>query len=301
MSPYPWPAFGPRPLLGANGTEAMQALLSDAASLVDYLKVGPFMARDVVAELAAHYPLMLHLDENLGNHSLPRLEKVQPILDWIALTGTPWTSAHIGFRVAGITLHESLAPQAAPDVLTRAEALANIVGNARALAQALPVPLLLENIPLFPNLAYLGVSEPEFVAEVIEATGCNLLLDLAHARVTANVLGCTVEDYLAKLPLERTIELHLSGPRPNRMLGERMQTMVRESARSIAGQLPFDDDSLVDAHAPLQEEDYALLEAVLRRAEPKAISLEYYREPVALREQLVRLGQRLGRGVVSPI
>lgn len=291
-----WPADAGRPLLGANGTSAMRSLLEAGEShLVDYLKVGPFMGRPIIAELAARYPLLLHLDDTLSGHGLPSPEMVGRLSDWIALTGTPWTSEHIGFSVANVDLDGALITQAASDLLPREQALANIVRNARHLAAHLPVPLLLENLPLFPNLAHMFICEPDFVAEVIEETGCGLLLDLAHARVTADILGYAVEDYLSRLPLARVVEIHLSGPRPHRELDARRQALVSENARSVAHLLSFDGHNLVDAHEPLQEVDYALLEWTLARTEPRAISLEYFRDPTLLRGQLLRLGKLLGR------
>ena len=296
LTPYPWPAFGSRPLLGANGTDAMLALLSQGGTdLVDYLKVGPFMGTQAIAELASHHPLMLHLDDTLSGHTPLPDQAVERILDWVQLTGTPWTSEHIGFSVPDVTLDKALVTQAASDLLSRKQALHNIKRNALALAQSLPVPLLLENVPLFPNLAHMHICEPDFIAEVIEDTGCEILLDLAHARVSADVLGYDVHDYLLRLPLTRVVELHLSGPRPARETDARRRALVRRNARSIAHLIHFGDHNLVDAHESLQEEDYALLEWVLACTQPRAISLEYFRRPEPLHEQLVRLGEILGR------
>jgi hypothetical protein len=46
---------------------------------------------------------------------------------------------------------------------------------------------------------------------------------------------------------------------------------------------------LVDAHEPLQEVDYALLDDVLARTRAQVVTLEYIRERKALLQQLVRL------------
>jgi len=292
----PWPEVDGRPLLGTNGTEAMQSLLQEGqGGLVDYLKVGPFMGQAAIAALRPFHPLLLHLDDTLSGRQLPSEEMVGRICGWVELCATPWASEHIGFSVPDTTLDGALVTQPAGALLTREEAQANIIRNARALAERLPVPLLLENLPLFPNLAHLHICEPDFVAQVIEETGCGLLLDLAHAQVSANVLGYEIHDYLLRLPLHRTVEIHLSGPRRLGDLEERRYNLVRSNAASIAHLLAFDEDNLVDAHAPMLEWDYALLEWALARTQPKAISLEYFREPEPLREQLVRLGEMIGR------
>lgn len=292
-----WPTIDHRPLLGANGTEAMMALLADGhAGLVDYLKVGPFMGRARVAALANEYPLMLHLDDTLSGQQLPSQETLERLADWVALSGTPWTSEHLGFGVADTDLDRALITQATSDLLPREVAWRNIVRNARTLASHLSVPLLLENIPLFPNLAHMHVCEPSFIASVIGETDCDLLLDLAHARVSADVLGYDIREYLLQLPLERVGELHLSGPRPISQMDARCQELVRENAKSVDHLISFSDGNLMDAHETMQEEDYCLLEWVLDRCHPKTISLEYYYDAALLREQLERLGEIIGVG-----
>ena len=48
-------------------------------------------------------------------------------------------------------------------------------------------------------------------SDVIHDTGCMLLLDLAHARITADTLGINVKDYINDLPLDRLVEMHITG------------------------------------------------------------------------------------------
>lgn len=283
-------------LLGANGTEAMQSLLEDGLrELVDYLKVGPFMGRETIEDLAAHSPLLMHLDDTLSGEEPLSPEAVATIQNWVEWSGSPWASEHIGFGVADVNLDQALIMQPASSLLPRDAAAHNIICNARHLASQLEVPLLLENLPLFPNVAHIHICEPDFVTKVIEASDCDLLLDLAHARAAADVLGYKVHAYLEALPLERTVEIHVSGPRRVYELAPARKQRIQANAASVPHLISFDENSLVDAHESLREPDYALLDWVLKRCRPKAISLEYYREPVALAQQLERLGEMLGR------
>jgi uncharacterized protein (UPF0276 family) len=153
--------------------------------------------------------------------------------------------------------------------LTRAELLANICRNVRALAAAIPVPLILENLDYCPGGAYEHICAPDFITTVLNETDAGLLLDLAHAQVSASRLGLPIKEYLGYLPLERARQLHISGPR-------------------------LRDGVLYDAHQPLLDADYALLEWVLGRARPLALTLEYNREEAALCVQLERLRGMLG-------
>lgn len=125
-----------------------------------------------------------------------------------------------------------------------------ICTTVRKLAPVLTVPLLLENLDYWPTGAYEYVSEPAFLADVLDTTDVEFLLDLAHARVAAGRLGIPIDDYLDRLPLNRVRELHVSGPR------------VR-------------DGVLMDAHESLDDEDRRLLARVLRASRPGAVTLEY--------------------------
>ncbi len=140
------------------------------------------------------------------------------------------------------------------------------------LKETLGVPLLLENLNYNATGAYEHICEPEVIRTVLAATDTYLLLDLAHAQVSASRLGFALDEYLAKLPLERVKQLHISSPR---LIGK----------------------TFADVHETLREPDYKLLERILRQTEPWAVTLEYYRDAEALLEQAERLSnKRSGSG-----
>ena len=110
-------------------------------------------------------------------------------------------------------------------------------------------------------------ADPGFISQVIEESGCHLLLDLGHARIAAHYRGEPERDYLARHPLDRVIEIHVSGPRPG----------------------PYPDGRLIDAHQPMLEADYELLAWVLAQSRPRAVTLEYSKDRAQIVTQLVRL------------
>ena len=70
----------------------------------------------------------------------------------------------------------------------------------------------LEHHPLTevnPNIR--PAADPEIFSQVVQDTGCMFLLDLAHARITADTLGVDVEDYIHDLPVDRLVEMHTTG------------------------------------------------------------------------------------------
>jgi uncharacterized protein (UPF0276 family) len=176
---------------------------------------------------------------------------------------------HLGFSAAEVGIGEGRM-RARTVQLGREELFENICRNVRGLAKAIPVPLFLENLDYNPGGAYEHVCEPEFIAAVLEESKADLLLDLAHARVSASRLGFSFADYLMRLPMERVRQVHVSGPR-------------------------LRDEVMVDAHEPLLEEDYTLLRELLDLTAPLALTLEYDRNETALKEQLGKLRAILKR------
>lgn len=70
----------------------------------------------------------------------------------------------------------------------------------------------LEHFPYteaLPNIR--TAADSRIFSQVILDTDCMLLLDLAHARITADTLDIPVKDYVRALPLDRLVELHITG------------------------------------------------------------------------------------------
>jgi len=72
--------------------------------------------------------------------------------------------------------------------------------------------IIIENVPYRPSGHVLRPSvEPELISKVIEQTGCGLLLDIPHARISAQSLGIDETEYFNRLPVHRLKELHFTG------------------------------------------------------------------------------------------
>jgi uncharacterized protein (UPF0276 family) len=256
--------------LAVSDFDLPRALLEAGRIEVDFLETGGHFVERTVAQFPDQ-PLLLH--NSVFNWSLAHpaaLEERQVVartLEALEYTRAPWLSVHLGFSAAEVLFDVHMTARS--PALPRAELLTTICRNVRALAAAIPVPLMLENLDYCPGGAYEHICVPDFIATVLNETGAGLLLDLAHARVSASRLGLPIEVYLGQLPLERVRQLHISGPR-------------------------LRDGVLYDAHQPLLDADYALLEWVLLRTQPLALTLEYNRDEVELCAELARLRVVLG-------
>ena len=140
---------------------------------------------------------------------------------------------------------------------------------------------------------------PEVISTVIEETGCSLLFDLSHARLSAHYLGCDVYRYIAALPVDRIRELHLTGI--HRIEGDLLAILHRsdldeDTIRRLEGRL-FD-------HLSLQERDWEFFAWALEQISdgawgtPWAVAFEYggmdgfwkeFTEADVLREQVPRI------------
>jgi uncharacterized protein (UPF0276 family) len=189
----------------------------------------------------------------------------------IRQAGTPWFSLHLGFASEIVRFDGHMLPESEP--LGREELLARVIESVARAKALLDVPLLLENLDYCPEGAYEHVCDPVFITDVLEATDTGLLLDIGHLRVTANWFDRDPVEMLLELPIERVVEIHLSGPRP------------------MAG----NNGLLDDVHDAIGEREAWLLRETLRRVTPKAVVLEYRKDADRLREQLAMVGSLIRR------
>jgi uncharacterized protein (UPF0276 family) len=121
----------------------------------------------------------------------------------------PLVSEHVSFvRAGGREIgHLTELP------MTR-EAVSVVARNVATLRRVLPdVPLLLENVArafVWGQTEH-DMSEGQFHAEVVEATGCDLLLDVGNLYANAVNAGLDPFAVLASYPLERIAMLHVAG------------------------------------------------------------------------------------------
>jgi uncharacterized protein (UPF0276 family) len=114
------------------------------------------------------------------------------------------------------------------------------------------IPLVLENSPYYSWYHYFKEScEPEFINELCEKGDCGFILDIAHARISAQNFKINVYEYIDALPLSKVIEIHLSGIREDTPIG------------------------FWDSHTMLDENDYTLLQYTLNKTKPEVVTIEY--------------------------
>lgn len=265
--------------LGATTTPALFSLLEQGSVAIDHIKVDADGGRKLIQRAQAYRPVLLHdiASHFWLNYADPfddaTMQAARAMLDQAQ---SPWFSTGIGASAepqGHTTPFWRGAPASA--LQSRATVLANIVRNGRRLQGWLNgVPLLLENYNYHPTNAYDYVCEPETFSDLIDAIGCAVLLDLAHARISAHNLGwADPRAYLQALPLPKVREIHINRPQVDPALGQ-----------------------MLDRHLPIQADDLDLLRWTLAHTPAvEAITLESEApDEAALLQEIAIVRQTLG-------
>ena len=255
------------PKLFVNYSPALAELAAAGETLFDGIEVGPWFSLEKIKGLKKeyeHWPFQFHSSGYLSGYA-GFSKKLKKLKTYHECTHSRWVTLHIELLpyyifAAGWHLGVYLPP---PNAEKRKKAFLRRLAEVK---KNMDIPILLENMAALPGSKYAFAASPETISEMLQKSGCGLLLDLPHARVAAAYQGLEVKDYLQRLPLDKVKQIHVSGP---------------ELKNGI----------LWDRHEIMQAEDYALLEWALKHSSPEILTLEYIREETALREQLSRLRQ----------
>ncbi|MDR1081855.1 MAG: DUF692 family protein [Deltaproteobacteria bacterium] len=165
--------------------------------------------------------------------------------------------------------HEGILPTS--PVMGRRAIVERSRANMELLRSFYEGPVAFENYNFYPTGLYNKVCDPDFMAEFLDRFGAGLVLDLAHAAISACNMGFEVERYLERLPLDRTVEIHVSRP-----------------------YLPAEPGRLgVDTHECPEDREWGWLRFVMERVETAGarplVLIEYYKDLGILRTAMLRL------------
>lgn len=239
-------------------------LLNSYPGSIDFVEIPYEQIRHApeVLAISSDLPVILHCASlSVAGAVLPSDDTVAEIARLVDITKTPWIGEHLSFVTAensqGGHSHEQCYPNAPFNIgysvsPPQDESSLALVDRAfERLRERFSVPLILENPPLYFPIPGSTMTQSEFINRVCVSTGCSLLLDLAHFFITCNTFGLVPLQEIDALPLERVMEVHLSGVRP-------------------------DSGVTWDDHAsPTPDILFTLLGRVLSRASLKAVTIEH--------------------------
>ena len=170
-----------------------------------YVDGGP--ALSALHRIRADYPLSLHgVGMSLGSTDPLDRAHLAKLARLIKRTEPALVSEHLCWSgVAGRVLNDLLplpyTEESLEHVCTRVVQVQDFLGRAIAV----------ENVSSYLAFADATIPEWEFVAAVVRRTGCKLLCDVNNIYVNAVNHGFDADAYLAAMPREAIVEIHLAG------------------------------------------------------------------------------------------
>lgn len=207
---------------------------------------------DLISEASRYCPVAVHFGLSAGRGRIKKKDwdEIKRIAEH---TQTPFINIHLESRrqdfpeIALRSADSKHQEQVFRHMIEEVQIAAKFFGAER---------IIVENVPYRLNGNVLRASvEPAVIRRVVQETGCGFLLDIPHARITANQLGMDEREYIASLPVHRLKELHFTG----------LENL----------------DGWLQDHTPAQPEDWALLDWVLEQIRsggwprPWLLALEY--------------------------
>lgn len=179
----------------------------------NYLGLGG-LPRRALREARSRVPVVTHgISLNVGGHSPLDEDYLRELSILLGELDAPWHSDHVCISGAhGIEYHDLL-----PVPMDRGT-LGRMATRATVAAARLRRPLLLENPTVYARLPGGELSEPAFLRELVETSGCKLLLDLNNVWVNCLNHGGDPVAYLEALPPDCVGQFHLAGYRPDEPL-----------------------------------------------------------------------------------
>ena len=183
----------------------------DALSFVEVV-VEDFMERGGHAlygldRIAERLPVLTHgLSLSLGGTDPLNDTYLEALSGFLQRYQPAWHSDHLGFcSQGGVSFHERLPVPFKRHVAHR------IAQRTRQVTARLQRPVAVKNITWHVRLGQPELDEPAFIREVLNEADAKLVLDLNSAYINAKNLGEDVGKWLARLPLQRIVEIHVAG------------------------------------------------------------------------------------------
>ena len=198
-------------------------------------------------QVRERYPIVTHgLTLSLGGVQPPPADYLTELRREIERLRSPWHSDHLCFSTAGARVLHDLLPLA----FSR-ENVARVSDRLRRVQDQLGVPMAMENISWYAHPGKPELPEAEFITAILERSGAGLVLDVNNVYVNAENHGFDPKRFIAGLPLERVVQIH------------------------VAGHTRFDDGFIIDTHgASVIDPVLDLLDFVIERTGPLPVLLE---------------------------
>lgn len=174
------------------------------------------MLPELLSDIALQYPISLHSTSmglgsavGINGDYLQRLKQLSQQINPILI------SDHACFTWSNINGKSVHAGDLLPLEFTQ-QSLQVMVDNVNQVQQLLGRQILVENLSAYVEFNFSDMSETEFLSELVEKTGCGLLVDLNNLLVNARNFSdqkplTVARKWLREVPSDAVGEIHLAG------------------------------------------------------------------------------------------
>jgi len=196
--------------LMVNFSDAAGELVRAGEIEVDFFKTPDW--EWIAAPASELRPVRVHFGVRIGAIGAWTYDR-QAVRRWLERTGTRFVNVHLSPQ--GMEMWNFDARWCDPGSVERATA--RLHRDIEIYTDTFgPAGVIVENVPFWNDkpedeLMCKPGALPEVIHETVMSHGCGLLLDFAHARITAAGLGMDPREYIQRLPVHRLRECHVSG------------------------------------------------------------------------------------------
>lgn len=160
-------------------------------------------------QILEHYRVVQHgVGLYLGSAQALNASYLRQLKSLVSRTKTPYLTDHLCWGSVDGKYSHDLLPLPYCELAIR-----TVVENLKAARDYLEVPIAVENVSSYAAFADSTMTEWQFLSEVAERADCGILLDVNNIYVSSLHHGFDCRDYLAGIPLERVVQMHLAGHR----------------------------------------------------------------------------------------
>lgn len=154
-----------------------------------------------------HYPVVQHgVNLAIGSPEPLDWDYLKQLKALTKRTKTPWLSDHLCWgRLPGAHFHDLL-----PLPYTQ-EVIDYVAERARIVQDFLEIPFALENLSSYVAFTDDQMPEWDFYTAIVEKADIWMMLDVNNIYVSSRNHGFNPQEYIAGIPMERVIQIHLAG------------------------------------------------------------------------------------------
>jgi uncharacterized protein (UPF0276 family) len=158
---------------------------------------------NMVEEAVEIMPVYVHFDLCVGDGQLSQVDWAE-VEDFLSSTGTSIVNLHVVSSPDLNPCDQGQVESKLDKIVEEVSSVCKRFGPERVITENIPLPLS--------GKEYLRpVTMPTFFQRLVTETGCGMLLDLAHAAITAKTMQTDPFNFFSEFPVRRLKEIHVNG------------------------------------------------------------------------------------------